>query len=436
MYLPWLSLPFSSVRNDDVCLFRLSWYAHTHKTHSQVPQMIENYRLGKADGLSGWFVLQWALGDTCNLVGCLLSQQQTATETYTAVYFILSDVLLGAQYLYYKIKARRDRRLKRMIRESFFSSARSQKDADGNAGGGGTRTLRASSTSARPTTWRASTAVRYESIPDNNGHRDMTTTGGEISRGEGGASFSPGSSSVTSSLSRPLSAAVAMLAASVSVMTTTAAAVPRAGVAAVALGARVERHRRAMMTVMTATAQEPGADPRVSTNLLMQAQNCVDQPPPNRYFVIAGQTLGYVSLFCYISSRIAQIGRNYKRKSVEGLSTTMFVFAMLANLTYGAAILLAGGGEDVVLARLPWLLGSLGTVVLDMSIFAQAVIYGDSPPEYSSASETTTPGGPMSRSESTESTSLLIGARGRSPGERPPQESGGNDQKKPLSAPV
>ena len=312
--------------------------------------MIENHRLGKADGLSGWFVLQWAIGDTCNLVGCLFSQQQTATETYTAVYFVLSDVLLGAQYLYYKIKARRQRRLKRMIRESFFSSARSEKDPEGDAAAAaGARTVRASSTSGRPTTWRPSKAVRYGSIPANE-HRD-TTTGGETGNGEGGGSFSPGSSSVTSSLSRPLSAAVAMLAVSVSVMTTTAAAVPRAGVAAVALGARVERQRRAMM-MMTTETQEPRADAWVSTSLLMNAQNCVDQPPSNRYFVIAGQTLGYVSLFCYISSRIAQIGRNYKRKSVEGLSTTMFVFAMLANLTYGAAILLAGGGEDVVLARL------------------------------------------------------------------------------------
>ena len=124
---------------------------------TQMPQMIENYRSGRADGLSAYFVLQWALGDSCNLVGCLLSGQQAVTETYTAVrsgraragapaaagrgsrsppavpregltaarsharetqvWFVLSDLLLGAQYMYYKWKTRRERRLKRMLRK-------------------------------------------------------------------------------------------------------------------------------------------------------------------------------------------------------------------------------------------------------------------------------------------------------------------------------
>ena len=155
---------------------------------TQLPQMIENYRTGRADGLSAYFVLQWALGDSCNLVGCILSGQQVATETYTAVrytkpsrghtppvarvfkrrpavslrearagfdgpcvvarvvrvalpmchtrpqiWFVLSDVLLGVQYMYYKLKTRRERRLKRMLRKSFLTNA-SRRDAGGRGG--------------------------------------------------------------------------------------------------------------------------------------------------------------------------------------------------------------------------------------------------------------------------------------------------------------
>ena len=59
--------------------------------------------------------------------------------------------------------------------------------------------------------------------------------------------------------------------------------------------------------------------------------------------------------------------RNYKRKSVEGLSPIMFVNAVLGNTTYGIAILMRGPASRIK-AAIPFLVGSLGTVALDATI--------------------------------------------------------------------
>ena len=43
---------------------------------STIPQLIMNYKSGKVDqSLSVWFLIFWLAGDTCNMVGCILSKQ-------------------------------------------------------------------------------------------------------------------------------------------------------------------------------------------------------------------------------------------------------------------------------------------------------------------------------------------------------------------------
>ena len=59
---------------------------------AQLPQFVLNVRNKSVEALSSWFLAQWLLGDTCNLVGCLLTNSQLPTQTYTAMYFILADM--------------------------------------------------------------------------------------------------------------------------------------------------------------------------------------------------------------------------------------------------------------------------------------------------------------------------------------------------------
>ena len=65
---------------------------------AQLPQFVLNIRNKSVEALSSWFLAQWLLGDTCNLVGCLLTDSQLPTQTYTAMYFILADMWVSVPH--------------------------------------------------------------------------------------------------------------------------------------------------------------------------------------------------------------------------------------------------------------------------------------------------------------------------------------------------
>ncbi|XP_063210016.1 lysosomal amino acid transporter 1 homolog isoform X3 [Chroicocephalus ridibundus] len=75
-----------------------------------------------------------------------------------------------------------------------------------------------------------------------------------------------------------------------------------------------------------------------------------------------------------------ELGPKYKRKSTIGVSYSLFALVMLGNLLYGLSVLLKnpepGQGEGVyVLHHLPWLVGSLGVLSLDVVISFQFLAY-------------------------------------------------------------
>ncbi|KAJ5084409.1 hypothetical protein NUU61_008988 [Penicillium alfredii] len=96
-----------------------------------------------------------------------------------------------------------------------------------------------------------------------------------------------------------------------------------------------------------------------------------------------GLVLGYFSAVCYLGARLPQIYKNYCDKSCEGLSLLFFILSLLGNLTYGAGIMCHSNDKEYVLTNLPWLIGSLGTMVEDVIIFIQFRVYAvpqDLPP--------------------------------------------------------
>ena len=63
----------------------------------------------------------------------------------------------------------------------------------------------------------------------------------------------------------------------------------------------------------------------------------------------------------------------YTRKSTEGVSYYLFALVILGNTMYGLSVLLKnpdrGQGEgSYVIHHLPWLIGSLGTLALDLAV--------------------------------------------------------------------
>eukprot|EP00128_Syssomonas_multiformis_P016339 Colp12_sorted_trinity150504_noHs@2727 len=93
--------------------------------------------------------------------------------------------------------------------------------------------------------------------------------------------------------------------------------------------------------------------------------------------MIIGSVLAWCSGMMYFCSRIPQIYHNYRRKSVAGLSKIMFTLAVLANLSYGLSIILRLPAIDdhFFEATLPYVIGSLGTLIFDSMIMMQTWLY-------------------------------------------------------------
>lgn len=125
-----------------------------------------------------------------------------------------------------------------------------------------------------------------------------------------------------------------------------------------------------------------------------------DNASTSAHFDIWGQIFGYLCAVFYLSSRFPQIFLNYRRKSTEGVSMLFFLFACVGNLTYVMSIFayepgcarlesyggMHGGCESGewargygrnILLNMSWIIGSAGTLILDLMIFGQFWIYRD-----------------------------------------------------------
>ncbi|PFH60912.1 hypothetical protein XA68_10110 [Ophiocordyceps unilateralis] len=113
-----------------------------------------------------------------------------------------------------------------------------------------------------------------------------------------------------------------------------------------------------------------------------------DGPDNSLELNVAGQVFGYLCAVAYMASRVPQLLLNWRRKTTEGLSMLFFLFACLGNATYVLSILAyeprgcvdgschAGAvyGRHV-LVNLSWLLGSAVTLLMDLVVLAQHLVY-------------------------------------------------------------
>ncbi|KAF8798096.1 hypothetical protein BYT27DRAFT_7124378 [Phlegmacium glaucopus] len=112
-----------------------------------------------------------------------------------------------------------------------------------------------------------------------------------------------------------------------------------------------------------------------------------ESPPkqPSRQQVI-GRIFAWLCTTLYLTSRLPQIWKNYVRKSVEGLSMYLFVFAFLGNVFYVASILTSPRNflpppqsTQYLRESIPFLLGSGGTLMFDITIVGQSFCYRPRP---------------------------------------------------------
>ncbi|KAK0210919.1 CTLH/CRA C-terminal to lish motif domain-containing protein [Desarmillaria ectypa] len=97
---------------------------------------------------------------------------------------------------------------------------------------------------------------------------------------------------------------------------------------------------------------------------------------------VLGRIFAWLCTTLYLTSRLPQIWKNYVRKSVQGLSMYLFVFAFLGNCFYVASIatspiarLPPPASTNFIKESIPYLLGSGGTLLFDITIVIQSFIY-------------------------------------------------------------
>lgn len=110
----------------------------------------------------------------------------------------------------------------------------------------------------------------------------------------------------------------------------------------------------------------------------------VEKTPDLRMNWLA-QVFGYLGAVLYLGSRIPQIILNFKRRSCEGVSFLFFLFACLGNIMFITSVLVVSLDPEYLLVNFSWLLGSAGTLFLDLVIFSQFFLYGDKQHSHTSA---------------------------------------------------
>ena len=99
-----------------------------------------------------------------------------------------------------------------------------------------------------------------------------------------------------------------------------------------------------------------------------------------------GRFFAWVCTCLYLSSRAPQIYLNFKRRSVEGLSMALFLCAAAGNLTYTLGIFTnPHQTRQSLLEAVPYILGSAGTLMFDLTIYIQNLIYSNNTQEKKNA---------------------------------------------------
>ncbi|KAI1104669.1 PQ-loop-domain-containing protein [Jackrogersella minutella] len=283
------------------------------------PQIIENFRRSSADGLSVPFIILWLLGDVFNILGAVL-QGVLPTMLILAIYYTIADFVLLSQCFYYKGFTWKDE--------------------------------------LPPSQPKPSTVPVIGEPTERTGLLSDHLNGRER-RGSGWSHLSPAVPLVSeppiippptpTRLQSIIWNSVAMLMVCV------------AGV----VGWFLSRQYSKTQTDSPAGEGLPSLD-------------------------LWGQIFGWLCAILYLGSRLPQLLLNWRRKSTEGVSILFFLFACLGNLTYVLSIFAydprcaeshcqPGESERIygryILVNLSWLAGSLGTLILDLGIFAQFFIY-------------------------------------------------------------
>ena len=260
-----------------------------------IPQLLENYYQGSAEGISLTFLFIWMIGDVANLAGALWAGL-VPTVIAIAVYFCCSDLVLISQCLYY-------------YRVNRKSAGTKDHDNEGAAAEGNGHAITPTEEtplldgSAVPPPRRKLTDVTGENLGLPGSRRKSSTDA--LSRRRTASLSNPNSHTLERILEEPTKTSTALK-----------------NTLAVLLVFLVG-------TAGWAVAYKTGA---WKPTPIHQHRDTDDAEP------IGAAVLGYFSAVCYLGARIPQIIKNQRERSCEGLSLLFFMLSLVGNLTYGAGV--------------------------------------------------------------------------------------------------
>ncbi|KAL4870196.1 hypothetical protein BDV12DRAFT_166370 [Aspergillus spectabilis] len=335
------------------------------------PQIIENFRRGSADGLSLLFLVVWLAGDVFNILGAVM-QGVLPTMIILAVYYTLADIVLLGQCFYYRGFTLRDN----------LSTSSAVEETD--------ETETASPVISRKPTEHTSLLPTHEA----HHHTYHSSTSISASRAANG----------NCSISDPHLADNRRHSTS-SFLNPTIDGTHLSPATPFIEPSEPSRQRKTPSTLQSILFNLSAVGLVCAAGILGWY---ISRSAPQKHkkhtshqtlddnslsFDTLGQIFGYFCAVLYLGSRLPQILLNYKRKSTDGVSLLFFLFACIGNLTYVLSILAYSpvcehgrrcqDGEigriygRYILVNLSWLVGSFGTLLLDICIFIQFFLYQD-----------------------------------------------------------
>lgn len=90
---------------------------------------------------------------------------------------------------------------------------------------------------------------------------------------------------------------------------------------------------------------------------------------------LLGTCLGWVGAFTFVTGRIPQVIKNFRRKRTVGLAVQFWICSVFANVCYGISLITKNPTWGYLWQQMPWFVGSVGCLPLDFIILGQFCYY-------------------------------------------------------------
>ncbi|KAL1954466.1 hypothetical protein VTO42DRAFT_1142 [Malbranchea cinnamomea] len=318
---------------------------------AQLPQIYKNFTLQSTAGLSVWFLVEWCLGDSANLIGAVLTDQ-AGWQVTIAAYYVFVDVVLVMQYFWYTYLKPGG-----LAAHSYTSTVIESSGDDGGEEDHQQDVVAAKTHMPEPALPRLMPSSELKVAPAPSSQPAGTVQSDSWTDANEKSSL-PGR------------------------------AVPRAGPSGA--GVILPSPRAILFMSMLCAAVAHASTPTTGDANLENAEVSHES-----WGKVAGRVSSWVSTVMYLASRMPQIYKNYRRKSTSGLSPLLFCAAFCGNLFYSLSLVFnpnawfdlppyGGGGWagphgndrlEWIGRAIPFFIGAAGVLTLDGAVGAQFLMY-------------------------------------------------------------